>query len=57
MVKVAALFLLAIVALALIGRLRLPGAHGGRKSGRKCPACGRYRIGPGPCPCGKDGRA
>ena len=57
MVKVVALFLLAIVALAFIGRLRLPGQRGGRVGGRKCPACGRYRIGPGPCPCGKGGRA
>lgn len=57
MVKIVALFLLAIVALALIGRLRRPGPRGDKASGRKCPACGRYRIGPGPCPCGKGGRA
>ena len=49
MLKIVSLFLVAMVALALFGRLRLP------KSMRqvKCPDCGRYRIGSGACPCRK----
>jgi hypothetical protein len=49
MLKIVSLFLVAMVVLALFGRLRLP------KSMRhiKCPECGRHRIGGGSCPCGK----
>ncbi|GAA0295993.1 hypothetical protein [Rhodovulum strictum] len=58
LLKVVTLFLIAMAVLAMFGRLRLPGKGDGRfalgraKTG-KCPACGRHRIGSGPCPCGK----
>jgi hypothetical protein len=47
LVKVIVLLLVFMVALALFGRLRFP------RVTAKCPACGRHRIGRGPCPCGK----
>ncbi len=50
-VKIVSLFLVAIGVLAMFGKLRLPGRK--RLSNAKCPACGRYKIGKGPCPCGK----
>ncbi|WP_199178541.1 hypothetical protein [Acidimangrovimonas sediminis] len=52
MVKLVSLFLIAIVVLAMFGRLRVPGMKG-RKLSKPgtCPRCGRFRIGRGPCPC------
>jgi hypothetical protein len=50
MVKIVSLFLVAMVALALFGRLRLPKSH--RQI--RCPDCGRYRIGSKDCPCGNN---
>lgn len=55
MVKLITLFLIAMVALALIGRLRIPGRKPkppGRLAAARCPRCGRPRIGSGPCDCG-----
>ena len=49
--KVISLFLVFMVALALFGKLRFPGKT--REAARRCPACGRPRIGRGPCACGK----
>lgn len=40
----AAMALLAMVAKALVPKIRI--ARG------RCPACGRPKIGSGPCPCG-----
>lgn len=56
-VKIVVLFLLLMAVLAMFGRLRLPGLGKGpdRLSAGKCRACGRYRIGRGPCDCGKGG--
>ncbi len=51
LIKAVTLFLIFIAALAIFGKLRVPGA--GRIASRKCPNCGRYRIGKGPCDCGK----
>jgi len=59
LVKIVTLFLIGIGVLAMFGRLRLPG--GARRLGdrekpakpKTCPHCGAYRIGKGPCPCGK----
>ncbi|MEM8730049.1 MAG: hypothetical protein AAGF79_09025 [Pseudomonadota bacterium] len=50
-VKIVTLFLVVIAVLAMFGRLklRLPGRD--RLSRGKCPKCGRYQIGKGPCPC------
>ncbi len=54
-IKIVTLFLIGMVVLAMFGRLRLPGADRlkGRLSNRRCPSCGRFRIGRGPCPCGR----
>jgi len=56
-VKIVILFLIAMGILAMFGKLRLPklGRRPGmpRLGGAKCPACGRHRIGKGPCPCGR----
>lgn len=49
--KIVSLFLIFMVVLAMFGRLRLPGSK--RLSSVRCPNCGRFRIGSGPCPCGK----
>jgi len=50
-IKIVFLFLIGILVLAMFGRLRFPGQR--RLESRKCPKCGRYRIGKGPCSCGK----
>ena len=50
-VKIVALFLVFIAILAMFGRLRFPGQD--RLASRKCKGCGRYRIGKGPCNCGR----
>jgi hypothetical protein len=50
MVKVVTFFLIGILVLAMFGRLRYPGQT--HVENRKCPKCGRYRIGRGPCRCG-----
>lgn len=48
--KIVSLFLIGMVILAMLGRLRFPGQA--RLKSLKCPGCGQYRIGKGPCPCG-----
>lgn len=55
MVKVVTFFLIGMVILALFGRLRFPGGSAVRRLSRsaKCPECGRFRIGKGPCDCSK----
>ncbi len=63
--KIISLFLIFMVVLGMFGKLRFPGS--GRLSGRlgqgklsrpkKCPDCGRFLIGGGPCGCsGKSDR-
>lgn len=57
--KVVVLFLVFMGVLAMFGKLRaprLPGAGKARDrlSPTRCPDCARFRIGKGPCPCGKD---
>lgn len=54
LIKGMVLFLVVMAVLAMFGRLRLPGAA--KRKPRKlapasCPACGRPKIGRGPCPC------
>ena len=51
MVKIVTFFLIGMLVLAMFGRLRFPGQK--RLQSAKCPNCGRYRIGKGPCPCQK----
>jgi len=50
-VKIVVLFLVAMGVLAMFGRLRFPGRR--TLTNRKCPRCGRYRLGRGPCECGE----
>ena len=52
-VKAVLLFLLFMAVMGLIGKWRFPGAT--RLAEAKCPDCGRFRIGKGPCAC-KQGR-
>ena len=49
--KIVSLFLVGMAVLAMFGKLRVPGQK--LLTDRKCPKCGRYRIGKGPCPCGR----
>ena len=50
-VKIVALFLAGIAVLAMFGRFRFPGQK--RLAAAKCPRCGKFKIGKGPCSCGK----
>jgi hypothetical protein len=62
LLKIVSLFLIFIVVLAMFGKLRTAGRWLGlsrrakpiEKPG-KCPTCGAYRVGKGPCPCGGKG--
>lgn len=47
--KIVLLFLAFMAVLAMFGKLRLPKIR--KLDSAKCPKCGRYRIGKGPCPC------
>ena len=49
--KIVILFLVFMAVLAMFGRLRFPGQK--RLASARCPKCGRFRIGKGPCACGK----
>ncbi|MEM1100944.1 MAG: hypothetical protein AAGH73_05370 [Pseudomonadota bacterium] len=52
--KIVTLFLIVIAVMAMFGRLRFPGQERlQRLTAKKCRACGRPRIGKGPCPCGE----
>ncbi|KAF0675991.1 hypothetical protein [Profundibacterium mesophilum] len=50
MIKVVTLFLIGMVIMAMFGKLRFPGQQ--KLRSMKCPGCGRYAIGKGPCACG-----
>lgn len=50
-VKIVTFFLIFIVVLGMFGKLRLPGQKKLDKA--RCPSCGRFKIGRGPCGCGK----
>lgn len=49
--KVVFLFLIGMGVLAMFGKYKFPGQR--RLETMKCKGCGRYRIGKGPCSCGK----
>ncbi|MBZ0128953.1 MAG: hypothetical protein K8F59_07540 [Rhodobacteraceae bacterium] len=59
-IKAVSLFLIAMLVLAMFGKLRMP-KIGGRKSSdktlkaRKCRKCGSYILGEGPCACKRQG--
>ncbi len=48
--KIVLLFLVFMAVLAMFGRLRFPGQK--TLNNARCPGCGRFRIGKGPCSCG-----
>ena len=52
--KIVTLFLVFMGVLAMFGKLSVPGSK--RLADRRCPSCGRFRIGKGPCGCGHKGR-
>jgi hypothetical protein len=54
LVKIVTFFLIGIAILAMFGRLKFPGQN--RLKNAKCPKCGRYKMGRGPCSCGHIGR-
>ncbi|WP_238363877.1 hypothetical protein [Mesobacterium pallidum] len=49
--KIITLFLVFMAVLAIFGKLRFPGQK--MIAQKRCPNCGRFRIGRGPCACGK----
>ena len=49
--KIIFLFLAFMAVLAMFGKWRFPGQE--QLAAAKCKKCGRYRIGKGPCACGK----
>ena len=53
LVKIVSLFLIGMLVLAMVGKLRIPGRKPGNRLARprKCPKCGNFRIGKGPCAC------
>ena len=51
MIKIVSLFLIGMLIMGMFGKLRFPGQK--KLQSMKCPNCGRYRIGKGPCACGK----
>jgi hypothetical protein len=50
-VKIVILFLVFMGVMAMFGKLRFPGQK--RLESARCPNCGRFRIGKGPCSCRK----
>jgi hypothetical protein len=52
-VKIVVLFLVGMGVLAMFGKLRLPGSR--HLASVRCPRCGRFSIGKGPCGCGHKG--
>jgi hypothetical protein len=57
-IKAVSLFLIAMLALAMFGRLKMPKIKGRgpdkkQMTAKKCPKCGSYILGKGPCACSK----
>lgn len=52
--KIVAIFLVVMAVLAMFGKLRFPGQK--QINSRRCPSCGRFKIGKGPCACKKGDR-
>ncbi len=53
MLKIVTIFLVVIAVLAMFGKLRLLLPRRIERLSKRCVGCGRYRIGKGPCPCGR----
>ncbi|RPE66293.1 hypothetical protein EDD53_1993 [Pacificibacter maritimus] len=49
--KIITLFLVAMMVLAVFGKMRFPGQK--KLSALTCKKCSRYKIGKGPCACEK----
>ena len=49
--KAVTFFLIGMAVLAMFGKLRLPGQK--KLQSKRCPQCGRFKIGSGLCPCRK----
>lgn len=52
--KIISFFLIGMAVLAMFGKLRFPGQK--KLQSRRCPKCGRFKIGSGPCACQKGER-
>jgi hypothetical protein len=53
LVKIVAIFLVVMVVLAMFGKLRFPGQK--HINSKRCPSCGRFKIGRGVCACKNGG--
>ena len=52
--KIMSFFLIGMMVLAMFGKLKVPKIKGLEKlTKKKCPDCGSFRIGKGPCSCKK----
>ena len=49
--KIVTFFLIFMAILAMFGKFRFPGQK--TIASKRCPKCGRFRLGKGPCACGK----
>ncbi|MGR1579940.1 hypothetical protein ACSSNL_00595 [Thalassobius sp. S69A] len=49
--KIISFFLIGMAVLAIFGKMRFPGQK--KLQSARCPDCGRFKIGKGPCPCRK----
>ncbi|CUH87715.1 hypothetical protein PH5382_01644 [Phaeobacter sp. CECT 5382] len=47
--KIVTLFLVIMAVLAMFGKFTFPGQK--RLQSARCPSCGRFKIGKGPCGC------
>jgi len=52
-IKIVTLFLIAVIVLAILGRIRLPK----KKLNSKCESCGSFILNDEPCLCGKKFKA
>ncbi len=55
LIKIMTLFLIAMAFLAVFAKYWFPAAKR-RIAAKRCPACGRPRVGPGACPCGRSSK-
>ena len=51
--KIVLLFLAGMALLGMFGKLRMPRLPRIGSGRARCDACGRPKIGKGPCPCGR----
>ena len=49
--KIISFFLIGMAVLAIFGKMRFPSQK--KLQSARCPDCGRFKIGKGPCPCRK----